>query len=197
MSIAGFLGVFALIFVLELPDKTMMATIMMSTKARPRSVAIGASLGYVLQMGLAVGAGGLLTLVPHRWKDLIVALLFLGGAAYLLFVPEKKEIEVGEKNAAREYSTNPGREILTAFTVIFVSEFGDLTQIQAANFVAKTHEPLAVFIGSSLALISLAFIGAYGGSYLLRHIPMAKIRLVGGLIFAGLGIYTLVQVLTS
>lgn len=197
MNIAGFLGVFGLIFVLELPDKTMMATIVMSTKARPRSVAIGASFGYVLQMGIAVGVGGLLTLFPHRWKELIVALLFLGGAAYLLFVPEKNEIEVGEKRAQKYYATKAWREILTAFTVIFVSEFGDLTQIQAANFVAKTHEPLEVFVGASLALISLAFIGAYGGSYLLRHIPLAKIRLAGGLIFTGLGIYTLVQVFSS
>ena len=84
MSAGALLGVFALMFVLELPDKTMIATVVMSTKARSRNVALGASLGFVVQMGLAVAAGSLLTLLPHRIKDLIVAILFLGGAAYLL-----------------------------------------------------------------------------------------------------------------
>ncbi len=68
MNVGTFLGIFALIFVLELPDKTMIATIVMSTRARPSSIVIGASAGFVLQMGIAVGAGGLLTLLPAHVK---------------------------------------------------------------------------------------------------------------------------------
>ena len=50
----------------------------MSTRARPTMIVLGASIAIVIQMGLAVGAGRLLTLFPVTWKDLIVALLFLG-----------------------------------------------------------------------------------------------------------------------
>ena len=197
MSVGTLLGVFALIFVLELPDKTMVATIVMSSRARPLAVALGASAGFVVQMGIAVGAGGLLTLLPHRLKDAIVGLLFLGGAAYLLLVKEKVEEEEGERVAAPAKSATWRREALTAFGVIFVGEFGDLTQIQAANFAAKLHQPLEVFAACSAALVCVAFLGAFAGQALQRLVPLAKIRLGGGLIFLGLGAYTFVKLATS
>jgi putative Ca2+/H+ antiporter (TMEM165/GDT1 family) len=197
MNLGTFLGVFALMFLLELPDKTMIATIVMSTRARPGSIVLGASSAFIVQMGLAVVAGGLLTLLPWRVKDIIVAALFLGGAAYLLLVPEKSVEAEGERDAAAEHAGSRWREIITAFTVIFVAEFGDLTQIQAANFAAKTHQPLEVFIASSLAMICISFLGAYGGQMLQRVVSLKAIRLAGGLIFSGLGVYTVVQVFTG
>ena len=184
-------------FVLELPDKTMIATIVMSTKARPWSIVVGASSAFVVQMGLAVLAGGLLTLLPVRAKDVVVGLLFLGGATYLLFVSEDEVEKEGEREASKEAAGSRWREIATAFTVIFVAEFGDLTQIQAANFTAKTHQPLEVFIASSLAMITISFVGAFGGQQLQRIVPLKKIRVGGGVIFAGLGVYTLIRVFTG
>ena len=184
-------------FVLELPDKTMIATIVMSTRARPLSIAIGASAGFIVQMALAVLAGGLLTLLPGRVKDVIVGILFLVGAAYLLLVSEKTAEEEGEREAERERSGTRWREVSTAFSVIFIGEFGDLTQIQAANLSAKTHQPLEVFVASSLAMITIAFLGAYGGRFLQRYVPLARIRTGGGIIFLGLGVYTLVRVVTG
>ncbi len=193
MSVGALLGVFALIFVLELPDKTMIATIVMSARARPLAVALGASAGFVVQMGIAVGAGGLLTLLPSRVKDVIVGLLFLGGAAYLLLVKEKEEEAQGTRAGEVERRATWVREIFTAFSVIFIGEFGDLTQIQAANFAAKLHQPLEVFAACSLALIGVAFLGAFAGQALQRVIPLSKIRLGGGLIFLGLGAYTFIN----
>ncbi len=193
MNVGTFLGIFALMFLLELPDKTMIATIIMSTKARPSSIVIGASAGFVVQMGIAVGAGGLLTLLPVHVKDVIVAVLFLAGAGYLLLSRESTAEKKGAEEARSEKPSTRSREIATAFGVIFVSEFGDLTQIQAANFAAKTHELLGVFVAASLALICVSFLGAYGGQFLQRIVPVTWIRLIGGLIFAALGIYTLVR----
>jgi Ca2+/H+ antiporter, TMEM165/GDT1 family len=193
MTVGAFLGVFALMFVLELPDKTFLATVIMSTKARPLMVAVGASLALTVQMAVAVGAGSLLTLFPLHWKDLIVGLLFLGGSAYLLFVPESEEEEKGRREGALEKFGTRWKEITTAFVVVFIGEFGDLTQIQGANFEAKLHQPLEVFVASSLAMICVTFIGAYSGRALQRVVPLKRIRLGGGLIFAGLGVWTLVS----
>jgi putative Ca2+/H+ antiporter (TMEM165/GDT1 family) len=193
MNVGTFLGIFVLMFLIELPDKTMIATVVMSTKARPSSIVTGASMGFVVQMGIAVGAGGLLTLLPVHIKDLIVGLLFLGGAGYLLLSREDKAVEKGEDKAQGEFAATRLKEIATAFGIIFVSEFGDLSQIQAANFTVKTHQPLEVFIAASLALISVSFLGAYGGQFLQRVVPIKWIRLGGGLVFGVLGVYTLVR----
>ena len=197
MTLGAFLGIFALIFVLELPDKTFIATIIMSTRARPLMVVLGSSVALTIHMGLAVGAGSLLTLIPSFWKNLIVALLFLAGAAYLLFVPEKVEEAKGELEAQPETSGTRWKEISTAFVVIFIGEFGDLTQIQAANFEARLHQPLEVFLAVTLSLICVTFLGAYSGRALQRIIPLARIRLGGGLIFAGLGVWTLISLATA
>jgi putative Ca2+/H+ antiporter (TMEM165/GDT1 family) len=197
MNLGAFLGIFALMFLLELPDKTMIATIVMSTKVRPSSIVIGASAGFVVQMGIAVAAGSLLTLLPAHVKDVIVGLLFLGGAAYLLLVSEDVVEEEGAREAAIGRKGSRWREVSTAFTVIFIGEFGDLTQIQAANLSAKTNRPVEVFFASSLAMIVVSFVGAYGGQLLQRVVPLKRIRLGGGLIFAGLGVYTIVRVFTG
>jgi putative Ca2+/H+ antiporter (TMEM165/GDT1 family) len=158
---------------------------------------LGASAGFIVQMALAVAAGSLLTLLPVHVKDFVVAMLFLGGAAYLLFSSEKEAEQVGTREAQAEKGATRRREIATAFVVIFIGEFGDLTQIQAANFSAKTHQPIEVFLASSLALVCVSFVGAYGGQLLQRVVPLEKIRIAGGVIFAALGIYTLVKVFTS
>jgi putative Ca2+/H+ antiporter (TMEM165/GDT1 family) len=193
VSIGAYLGIFALMFLIELPDKTMIATIVMSTRARSLSIFLGASGAFLLQMGIAVGAGGLLTLLPVHLKDVIVAVLFLGGGVYLLVVPEKKEEERGEREAAAERASTRLREIATAFGVIFVAEFGDLTQIQAVNFTIKTHQPLEVYLAGSAALVLVAYIGAYGGAFLQRVVPITWIRRGGGVIFVALGVYTLAR----
>jgi putative Ca2+/H+ antiporter (TMEM165/GDT1 family) len=197
MNVGTFLGIVALMFVLELPDKTFLATVIMATKARPLMVVIGASTALTLQMGLAVGAGSLLTLVPVHWKDLIVGLLFLAGAAYLLFVPESAEEEKGRREAAMEKVGTHWKEISTAFVVVFIGEFGDLTQIQAANLEAKLHAPLEVFLASSFALIAVSFLAAYSGRALQKLVSLKRIRLFGGLVFAGLGIWTITSLVVA
>ena len=189
MSLASLAGIFGLMFVLELPDKTMVATIVMSARARPLMVWIGASVAFVVQMAIAAVAGGFLAKLPHTPKEIVVAVLFLGGAAYLLFVPEKAEETKGTRQGSAEHRASRRREATTAFTVIFVGEFGDLSQIQAANFVARTHQPVLVFVVASSALVCVAALGAFAGQTLIKYVPLAKVRLVGGLIFAGLGGY--------
>jgi putative Ca2+/H+ antiporter (TMEM165/GDT1 family) len=197
VSVGVFLGIIALMFVIELPDKTFVATIIMAARSRPTSVLLGGSLALVTQMFIATQVGRLLTLFPVDIKNLVVGLFFLGGAAYLLFVPEKQEEEKGEEEGERLRIGSRWREATTAFTVIFIGEMGDLTQIQAANLSAKTHEPIEVFLASSIAMVAVSTLGVFGGQVLVRRVPLAKIRLAGGLIFAGLGVYTLVRLATG
>jgi putative Ca2+/H+ antiporter (TMEM165/GDT1 family) len=187
------LGVFALIFVAELPDKTMIATLIMGSRYRPVLVWIGATAAFTIHAAIAVLAGRLLALLPHAWVEGVTALLFAGGAAYLLFVPEKEEEEEG----AEEVEVAPAglRPIATAFVVIFVGEFGDLTQILTANLAAKYHQPWSVFIGAIAALTAVAALGAFGGRALLRVLPLGVIRKTGGVLLAGFAVYSLVALI--
>ena len=190
MQLGLILGVFALIFVAELPDKTMIATLILGSRHRPVLVWIGATAAFGFHAGIAVLAGRLLALLPHRWVELVTALLFAGGAAYLLLVSEEEAEEEGKE----EVEEAPGglRPIATAFLVIFVGEFGDLTQILTANLAAKYHQPLSVFIGSFTALATVAALGAFGGRALLKVLPLAVVRKAGGVLLAGFAVYTVI-----
>jgi putative Ca2+/H+ antiporter (TMEM165/GDT1 family) len=183
--------VFALVFVAELPDKTMIATLIMGSRYRPVLVWVGATMAFAVHAALAVAIGQLLSLLPHRWIEGVTAVLFAGGAAYLLFVPEKVEEEEGEEEA--DTTRRRAKTIGAAFLVIFVGEFGDLTQILTANLAAKYHAPTEVFVGAFAALASVAALGAFGGRALLRFLPLAAIRKGGGVILAAFAVYTLVR----
>jgi putative Ca2+/H+ antiporter (TMEM165/GDT1 family) len=184
------LAVFGLIFVAELPDKTMIATLIMGSRYRPVLVWLGAVLAFGIHVTIAVAVGQLLQLLPHRWIEGVTALLFAAGAAYLLFVPEKEEEDEGEEEA--DSARRGWKTVAAAFTVIFIGEFGDLTQILTANLAAKYHQPLSVFVGAYSALICVAALGAFGGRALLRYLPLAVIRKAGGVLLAGFAIYSLV-----
>ena len=191
MQIGIIATVYALIFVAELPDKTMIATLIMGSRYRPVLVWVGAALAFGVHATVAVAVGQLLQLLPHRWIELVTTLLFAGGAAYLLLVPEKDEEEEAEAEA--DLAPRKLRTVGTAFVVIFVGEFGDLTQILTANLAAKYHAPASVFVGAYAALLSVAAIGAFGGRALLRFLPLAIIRKAGGVLLAGFAIYSLVS----
>ena len=195
MHFGELLTVLVTVALAELPDKTMIATLIMGTKVRPLFVWIGASLGFIVQMAIAVLAGRLLLLLPHRIVEGVVTLVFLGGAAYLLFVPEEAEEEKGAEEAAAEKPGSALRVIFGAFSVIFLAEFGDLSQILVANFTAKSHLPLETFLGASIGLVSVAALGAFSGTALLRVLPLSLIRRAGGVLLLGLGIYSLVNLL--
>jgi Ca2+/H+ antiporter, TMEM165/GDT1 family len=177
--------VFALVAVAELPDKTMIATVVMGSRSRPVLVWIGASCAFAVHVALAVIAGRLLLLLPHRIVETVITVLFVIGAGYLLFVPEKKEEEKGEGEGEGETARAGVGVVLGAFTVILVGEFGDLTQILILNLVGRYHQPAAVFIGSLAALVGIAALGAFGGRALERLVPVSLIRRIGGVILLG------------
>ncbi len=210
------LSVFALVLVAELPDKTMIATLVLGSRYRPVAVWIGASLAFAVHVTVAVAVGGLLQRLPHTWVEIGSAVLFAGGACYLLFVPEKTEEARGEKEAA---TAGPAPEpteptaataadadatvvtshrmwpaIWATFAVIIVGEFGDLTQLLTAGLSARSHQPVTVFVGALAALTVAAAIAAFGGRALTRVVSLSVLRRVGGVLLAVLAVWSVVEV---
>lgn len=193
MSIGTIASVFVLVALAELPDKTMIATLIMGSRYRPLLVWLGASAAFAFHAALAVAAGQLLHLLPQRLLHGITTVLFGGAAAYLLFVPERREEERGVEEAVEPRRWT--RIAATAFTVIFIGEFGDLTQILIANLAARDHQPAAVFVGAFLALSSVAALGAFTGAALLRVVPFGTVRKLGGAVLAILTVVSLVTLI--
>jgi Ca2+/H+ antiporter, TMEM165/GDT1 family len=196
VSLSVIATVFGLIAIAELPDKTMIATLVMGSRSRPLFVWLGASAAFAIHVTVAVAAGRLLELLPHRTLEIVVTILFFAGAVYLLVVPEKSEEHRGELEAERDTGAAGFKVVLTAFTVILVGEIGDLTQLLTVNLVARYHQPYSVFVGALAGLLTISALGAFGGRALLRVLSLSLIRRIGGLVllgFAGSNIYSLVR----
>jgi putative Ca2+/H+ antiporter (TMEM165/GDT1 family) len=189
LHLAIALAVFPVIFVGELPDKSMFASLVMASRGKPVAVWVGAAGGFLVHVAIATTVGvGLFALLPHRATDAIVAALFLAGAIYALREGFKDETELVEREVASHRRT-----VVTAFTVIFIAEWGDLTQILIANLAARYHAPLSVAIGSVLALWAVGGLAVMSGQGLLRYVPIRLIRYVTAavlVVLAGLTAYS-------
>ena len=191
MNLGILFAVFPVIFLGELPDKTMFASLVLSTRGRPLMVWVGAAAAFAVHVAIAVSIGvALFTILPHRAVEAVVAVIFLVGAA-LAFREARKESHHEEREERLTSTADHQRKaVLTAFVVIFLAEWGDLTQVLTANLAARLHSPLSVAIGAVLALWAVAALAVIGGRGLLRWVNVAIIRVITAVILVVLGIVT-------
>ena len=193
MNLAVIGTVFAIIFVGELPDKTMVASLVMSTRSRPFEVWLGAAGAFLVHVVLATPLGTVMFhLLAPQVVDAVVAVIFLVGAG--LVTAEAIRERRREKDPAPPPvpPSRPGRTAATSFAVIFAAEWGDITQLLTANLAAHYHAPLSVATGAILALWAVAAIAVTGGRFLGRVIDAFLIRVVTAVVLAALGIYVAV-----
>ncbi|MEU6488324.1 TMEM165/GDT1 family protein [Streptomyces sp. NPDC046887] len=182
------LTAFGLIFLAELPDKTMFASLAMGTRMRPLYVWFGTSTAFLVHVAIAVGAGQLLTLLPDLAVKLVSAALFAFGAVVLLRAGGDDDEDEG---AARTV-TGFWPVYTTAFTAVFISEWGDLTQITTAN-LAATNGWLPTAIGAAAALMSVSALALLVGRFIAQRVPLKTVQRIGALCMAALAVWTLVE----
>ncbi len=169
MSLAAAITSFLIILLAELPDKTVIACLVLGSRYRPGYVFAGAAAAFAIQVALAVTVGGLLSLLPHQPMQIAVAVLFVAGAVLLL----RQKPALGDEYVVQHQSRRAFLPIaLASFAVVFAAEFGDLTQIVTANLAVKYHDPLSVAVGAVTALWVAAGLAILGGRGLLKVIPL-------------------------
>ncbi len=181
---ALFFSVFGVIFVAELPDKTALAALVLATRHRPLPVLIGAATALTIQSVVAVAAGHLVSLLPPRPVHLAAGGLFLVSAVLMWRRKEESEGDVKDPGNERGF----WRSAWLVFVVVFIAEWGDLTQLATAGLAAHYHAPYVVFAGSTAALWAVAaiavFIGHRAGKLLDPHLT----KRVAAVVFALIGI---------
>lgn len=191
-----FLVAFVAIFVAELPDKTMLATLALSVRLRrPLAVWLGVSVAYCAHMLLAVAAGSLVASLPARPVRIVVGALFCAGAA-AAWRSATRAGDVGGDDADGAASSSVGVGALgvamRAAGVIGVAEFADFTQLATAGLVARGAGAVATWCGAALAVVSVAGLAAFVGDRLRRRVPLARLARAGAAVFAVVGVLTLV-----
>ena len=150
MSTRSALQAFATVFPAELPDKTMIATVVLVTRfRRPLWVWVGAVAAFAIHVVVAVVAGSALGLLPDVVVELVVAALFLTGSVLLFRAGRAAAAEDPEEEAAEALVQATVRAtVMGSFGLIILAEWGDLTQLATASLAASSGAPVATAIGS-------------------------------------------------
>jgi Ca2+/H+ antiporter, TMEM165/GDT1 family len=182
---------FILVLPVELPDKTLFASLVLATRFPHWPVFVGVGAAFGLQVAIAVTAGSLLSLLPGALVSGVVALLFLVGAVILWRSassgPEDEEI------ADTRQETSFLRVAAISFGVLFAAEWGDLSQLATAGLAARYDEPLSVFVGAWAALLVVSGLAVFLGKNLADRLPIALIRRVAAGLFLIFSIIAIVE----
>ncbi|MCZ3387692.1 MAG: TMEM165/GDT1 family protein [Actinomycetia bacterium] len=197
MDLAALFITLALILPSELPDKTLIATLVLSTRYRPIIVWLGVSTAFAVQTTIAVAAGQVLGLLPETLVQLVTAALFALGSV-LMFIraghidPRAEEVEETEAIDA-VVRKGHGRAFTVSFLVLFAAEWGDLSQLTTASLSARFDAPVEVWLGAWLALSLVAGLAVLAGRWFVAHVRFSVVQQISGTLLAVLALVTLTE----
>ena len=186
MDYAALVIAFTLLFLAEMGDKTQLMAMTLAHRYRVLPVVIGTFAAFALLNLLAVLVGeGLARIVPRN------AVLVVAGLLFLLFA--WRSWRDGAEEPTEATTIDHRRAWLTSFTLIFVAELGDKTQLAMVALAAKTGALWSVYIGGTLALWTVSLLGILVGHTLLRRIEPRWVHRAAALLFLVFGLLALGQ----
>jgi putative Ca2+/H+ antiporter (TMEM165/GDT1 family) len=197
VDLAVVLTTFVVIFPAELPDKSLFASLVLGTRFRPLPVFVGVAAAFAVHVVIAVSIGGVFSLLPERLVLFVVAALFAGGSALLLLGKEEEHDDEAAEASRALADQRPVRVALASFGVVFLGEWGDITQITTANLAARYGDPVSVGLGALLALWSVSALALTVGRGLVRRVPARLVRRLTGTILAVLAAVTLIEAIRA
>lgn len=194
---AALVVAFGVIALAELPDKTMIATIVLATRYRRLAVWLGVGAALGIQTLVAVTAGGLLSLLPQRIVLTITAVLFSVGAILMIWSGLRSRSAERDHEPDTEATTSWWRMFAISFGVLFIAEWGDLSQLFTAGLAAQTGSPVSVFIGAWAALLAVSGVGVLLGTWVSTRIALWKVRIASGVVLVVLAGWTLWELISA
>ena len=173
---------FALIAAAEIGDKSQLVCMTLASRHRAMPVLLGAIAAFAFLNTLAVVFGiAIASWLPEYIVATIVAFLFAAFGIHSLRVETEDENE--------EVKEKSGHGIFfTTFLLITVAEFGDKTQL-AVVALSSTAAPIAVWFGSTAALVSTSALGILAGRTILQKVPLVLLHKISGTIFLMLSVF--------
>ena len=173
----------------EMGDKTQLSVLLLSSRTREYAQLLaGIMLAFLLADGFAILVGSWVTnVIPVHLVKLV------SGAVFILF---GVMILRGDKEEEEESRLSPRSAFVSGFSMIFLSEWGDKTQIASALF-ATEYDPRLVFVGVMTALLILSVMAIYLGKFLAGRIDRKRITRIAGVVFLLIGLSFMLSAVMS
>jgi putative Ca2+/H+ antiporter (TMEM165/GDT1 family) len=174
----------------EMGDKTQLSILLLSSKTQEYfRLLLGVMLAFLLADGIAILLGSWVTsVIPVDLVKIVSGLVFILFGLLILKGERDDDAEESNLSATRAFASG--------FTMIFLSEWGDKTQIASALF-ATEYNPKMVFIGVMIALLLLSVMAIFLGKFLSSRIDRRAITKVGGALFLLIGLSFLLSAAAS
>ncbi|MHA2378040.1 MAG: TMEM165/GDT1 family protein [Candidatus Thorarchaeota archaeon] len=179
MPVQALLSSFGLVFLTEIGDKTMLATLCLSAQyRRPHIVLFAAMLALGLSSVIAVVIGVVLaTALPLDFILYLSGALFIGMGVHALI---RNNLEADDCKQPATF--------LSMISLVLLSELGDKSQLAILALAAQSMFPLLVFTGAIAGFFVVNLVGAYAGDQAADRIPVNVVRKATGLVFIAFGI---------
>jgi Ca2+/H+ antiporter, TMEM165/GDT1 family len=185
---------FGVVFLAELGDKTQLLVLGLATRYRALPVIVGVVLASGLVMGLSVLVGAALgTLFDLTLLQLVGGAIFLAFAAWTVLGREEDD-DIEAMAAARPNTRTALRAAAIVTGTFVLAELGDKSML-ATLTLATQAEPLATWLGATLALVGVSLVAIVVGRQLGTHIPRRLLRYVSAAAFAIFGLLLVVDAL--
>ncbi len=168
----------------EIGDKTQLTLLCLAAKTdKHLRLFWGAIFAFFIVDGIAVIAGNFIAnLIPPNIVKLLSGLLFLGFGIGFIFQKTEENVTCSLK-----------KPMISAFSMILLSEMGDKTQIASAVF-ASNYNSLMVLFGVMLGLAIISILTIQVGQKILMKINTNLLHKGSGIIFIALGILSLTAI---
>ena len=198
---AAVFATFGTVAVVELPDKTFVATLVLSTRYRPLAVWLGVGAAFGIQTLVAVLAGRVVAELPTTPVQVAAAAMFVLGAVLLLRSARGADAAERAQEAEYEERTGGGQRgfagaAWVSLVVILAAEWGDLSQLLTVGLVQR-FDAVPVFVGAWAALLTVSGLATLGGRVLLRRLRLATVHYVGAAVCLVLATLTGYDILTG
>ena len=162
----------------EIADKSQLVLITLSARYKQHGrVFLGVVLGFILAQAVAVLLGKTIEqFIPDIVQRILVSLIFIGFGLYILFREHDVAVKVKDH-----------KPFLTAFSLIFLTEMGDKTQIATMLFAAE-YNPWLVFLSTVLVLCLVSLGSIFVGKRIVKYLHIKTIHTITGILFLLLAI---------
>lgn len=186
--IEAFLVTAGTVFLAEFGDKSQLLAMVLAAKfRRPGAVIAGMTIGLFLNHVLAAVVGTLVAgLVPEAILRWIIAGGFFAAALYMAW--PRSAVADAVPDAAIGSAWGP--VVATALT-FFLVEMGDKTQLMTVALAARFTLPVPVVLGATTGMLLATVPAVLIADRLLTRLPMTLLRLASALVFAGVGVASL------